>query len=60
MTQLIPSRELGQLLGNMLHREQTFGEIRGLSRLQLLINERKATLEERLNPKQQVTPSENV
>lgn len=52
LSQLVPSRDLGTLLGSMLHREQSLGEIRGLRRLSSIISQRKSELDEKLNPKQ--------
>lgn len=54
-----PSRDLGQLFGNVMHREQSFGEIRGLNRLSSILQSRKRELEHKLNPKkhdQDVSP----
>jgi hypothetical protein len=48
MAQLPVKRDLGALLGDFLHREQSFGEIRGLTRLQNIINDRKQELEIKL------------
>ena len=48
MDGLVPARDLGRLLGDMLHREQSIGEKRGLLRLKRLIDDRKLELETRL------------
>lgn len=48
MSQLPVKREIGALLGDFLHREQSFGEIRGLDRMDNLINDRKHDLEVKL------------
>lgn len=51
MVQLPTERDLGRLMGNLLHREQTFGEIRGLQRLQQAITDFQNDLNGALNPK---------
>jgi predicted methyltransferase MtxX (methanogen marker protein 4) len=42
---LVPSRDLGRLLSEYLHREQVVGEVRGLLRLDELIAARRHDLE---------------
>jgi hypothetical protein len=51
MYQLTPARELGKLMGDFLHREQSLGEIRGLSRLDALLKQRREELEVKLGMK---------
>lgn len=54
------AREIGMLFGNLLHREQSLGEARGLERLQNLINDRKLELEQALDlaPKPKAIPQD--
>ncbi len=58
LTQLTPNRDLGHLLGDLIHREQSLGETRGLSRLQNLIDDRVLELQRKLDliPKQASEP----
>lgn len=51
LVNLPPSRDLGQVVGGLLHREQSFGEIRGLQRLNKLISDRRTELEIKLGLK---------
>lgn len=44
----VPKRDLGAFFGELMHREQSVGEIRGLERLVRLINDRRTELERRL------------
>lgn len=60
MAQILPHRDLGVLMGSMLHREQSFGEIRGLERLEKLLLDRKSELESKLDPIQQKPIHEDV
>jgi len=45
---LVPSRDLGSLLSEYLHREQVVGEVRGLLRLEDVLLARKHDLEVKL------------
>lgn len=58
MGNLIPPRDLGHLLGDLLHREQSFGQIRGLDRAEILILDRIRELEQVLElvPNRQINP----
>lgn len=49
--EITPSRDIGTFVGNFFHREQTFGEVRGLQRLRSLLLDRKQELESKLDPK---------
>lgn len=48
VVRLPPPRDLGGLMGHLLHREQAVGEIRGLERLQALLDDRKRELQIKL------------
>lgn len=45
MSNLSVGRDLGAILGTMILKEQTTGEIRGLRELSVLIQDRKSQLE---------------
>lgn len=49
MTNTIPSRDIGVLIGNMVHQQQGCGEVRGLMRIANLVQARRLELEQRLN-----------
>lgn len=53
LLQLVPKRELGHLLGDMFHREQSIGEIRGLTRLDALCQQRLIELDHIINPRKE-------
>lgn len=55
----IPRRDLGQFFGDFFHREQSLGEIRGLERLQKIINDRKLDLEIQLGLIKNPNPNDN-
>ena len=44
----VPKRDLGAFFGELMHREQSLGEIRGLERLGRLVKDRRDELERRL------------
>ena len=49
----VPRRDIGAFFGDLVHREQSLGEIRGLQRLQKVLFNRRDELEIRLGLKQE-------